>query len=79
MRIPGFSAIASIYYLSNRYQVVTSLTEMPIRRELVPQFIRPDINCSPCIRGVQFCCPPFGIDMPCTYRSCWRPSPLPLG
>lgn len=76
MRIPGFTATASAHPASNHYQAATRLTEKLGWQKLVPQF-RPALRCSPCINGKQFCCPPPGLGMPCTFRSCWAHYPIP--
>ncbi len=88
MRMPGFLAILSICDANDSYQIAASLAGKSSRQELVPQLsfppgqewnsnFRPALRCTPCIRGRQYCCPPPGLGMPCLFRSCWGPFPLP--
>ena len=80
MNMPGFTAEASLYHTSERYQFVPSWIEGTGGQEITPQqdFIPPTpmppfLRCSPCTFGRQFCCPPPGFGLRCFVRSCGGP------
>ncbi len=75
MRIPGFNSTASIYPTISQFHLDTSVLKISIIQLIVPQF-RSAFNCSPCINGLQICCPSSGFEISCNYRRC-KSFPLP--
>ncbi len=78
LNMPGFTAEASFYKTSERYQPVTdwnvgtSGQGITPQQGLTPTPSAPFYRCGPCIRGQQFCCPPPGVGAPCYIQRCRR-------
>jgi hypothetical protein len=77
MNVPEFTAEASLYATSERYQFVASFIEgaggqgITAQQDFVPPTpLPPFYHCSPCVEGQQFCCPPPGFGAPCFERTC---------
>jgi hypothetical protein len=80
MNVPGFTAAASLYHTSERYQFVPRWIKGTGEQGITPQqdFIAPTplppfFHCSPCVYGTQFCCPPPGFGLRCLIRRCVMP------
>jgi hypothetical protein len=82
MNMPGFTAGASLYKTSERYQLASNWLEGPGGQPVIPQqdFVPlPRIgifSCTPCMYGQQVCCPPPGFGLACFIRRCTRIVPL---
>lgn len=70
MRMPGFTAEASLYKTSEAYQLGATWIEAAGGQGVIPQQVvdfAPPI-CGPCVAGRQICC--YGIGLPCFVRRC---------
>jgi len=83
MRMPGWTAAASLYQTRAGYSRAASWGEgaggrgvIP-QQDLVPPLPAPSLfpwRCSPCTwSGWQVCCPPPGFGVRCVVRRCLRP------
>jgi hypothetical protein len=77
---PRFTAEASLYKTSERYQFVASWIEgaggqgITLQQDFMPPTPwGPFSRCSPCVLGRQFCCPPPGVGLGCFVRRCYGP------
>jgi hypothetical protein len=70
MNTPLFTAEASLYKTRERYQL-TAAWAAGSQRVTPQQGFR--LYCSPCMYGVQVCCPPPGFGLACFIRTCVVP------
>jgi len=75
MKMPLFTAEASLYKTSERYQLTPAWAAGS--QGIIPQQdflpLPPDgrfFRCRPCVNGRQICCPPPGVGAPCFVRPC---------
>lgn len=75
MTTPGFTAEASLFKTSERYQLTAAWAagsqRVAPQQDFVPPLPGgPIIRCSPCMYGRQICCPPLGFGLRCFIRLC---------
>jgi hypothetical protein len=79
MNTPLFTAEASLYKTSERYQLravwaagSAGVTPQQVWQICVPPLSIPfrDFCCTPCLGGRQVCCPRPGVGLPCFVREC---------
>ena len=74
MNTPLFTAEASLYKTSERYQHTAAWDagsqRVTPQQDFFPPLPIPGYRCFPCIGGRQICCPPPGVGAPCFIRRC---------